>query len=173
MLSTLSTNDRLGIMLALVIITILLAPRRCQSWCYTLLACYHRFIALLARTEVFIFCIFLFILAEDVCHAITRTIKPLVLATLDISDKPIAQTSSNSATYAAVPLPDSINTQLRTWMKEDAERVWKDIAESREQEARMIQELRDSYRELATQEPEREILDWSLFEMEERGRIAL
>lgn len=172
MLSTLTTDDFFGIMLVPVIITIFLAPRRCQSWSYTLLACYPGFIALLARTEVFIFSLFLFIIVEDVCQKIYRAIEPLVLATLGMSDKPFAQIAPTSATYATISLSSPVNNQLRTWMKEDAEKLWKSIADAREQEAQLSQELRDSYRELATQQPDREIPDWDLFEMEERGRIG-
>lgn len=173
MLSTLSTDDCMGIVLVPVIITILLAPHRCLSWFYTLLAYYHGSIALLARTEVFIFCLFLFIIVEDVCQKIYHATKPLVLATLGMSNESVAQTAPISATYATISPSVSVNNQLRTWMKEDAEELWKSMADAREQEAQISQELRDSYRELASEMPDREIPDWDLFEMEERGRIGL
>lgn len=173
MLSTLSTDDCMGIFLVPVIITILLAPQRCLSWSYTLLAYYHGSIALLARTEVFIFCLFLLVIVEDVCQTIYHATKPLVLATLGMTETPTAQTAPNSATYATISCSTTVNNQLRTWMKEDAEQLWKSIADSREQKAQISQMLRDSYRELATQQPDREIPDWDLFEMEERGRIGL
>ena len=172
MMSTLSTDDCLGVTLALVICTILLAPRRCQSWSYALLACYHELIALLARTELFIFLIFLSLVVEDVCHAIIRATKPLIVAKLGLFNKPIAQIVPvpNLATYAASA---PVNNQLRTWMKEDAEMIWKSMADAREQEVHKSQELRETYRELASLTPHREIPDWSLFEMEARGSIGL
>jgi hypothetical protein len=170
MMSTLSADDCLGVTLALVICTLLLAPRRCQSWSYTLLACYHELIALLAQTELFIFLIFLFLIVEDVCHAIIRATKPLVVAKLGRFNRPIAQVVPNSATYAASA---PVNNQLRTWMKEDAEMIWKSMADAREQEVQKSQKLRETYRELASLTPDREIPDWSLFEMEARGSIRL
>lgn len=173
MLSTLSADESFGIMLVLVAITIFLAPRRCLSCYYTILACHHGLIALLARTEVFVFFIFLFILVEDVCQAITRTIKSSVLAVLGMSGRSNAQTASNSATYATNPQFAPVNYQLLAWIKEDAEEFWKAKADAREQEAQKSQELRETYRELASLMPEREIPDWSEFEMEARGAIGL
>jgi hypothetical protein len=173
MLSALSTDEYLGIMFVLVAITILLAPRRCQSYCYAVLACYHGLIALLVSTEVFIFLIFLYILAEDVCHAIIRAIKPLVLATLGMSGKPEAKTVPNSATYATNPQFAPVNNQLLDWIRDDAEKFWKDKADAREEEAQISQKLRETYRELDTHQPERQIPDWSLFEQEARGSIRL
>jgi hypothetical protein len=173
MMSTLSTDDCLGITLALAIITILLVPQRCLSWSSTLLACYYGLIALLARTEVSVFLIFLFLLVEDLCHAIIRAIKPFVLARLGIFGRSNAQTAPNSATYAAISLPAPVNTQLLDWMQEDAEDFWKLKGNKREEEAQKSQELRETYRELASSMPEREVSDWSLFEMEARETIDL
>lgn len=169
----LSADECLGIMFMLVAITILLAPQRCLSHCYTLLAWYHGFIALLARTEIFIFFIFLSILVEDVCQAIIRAIKPLVLATLGMSGKPKAKIIHNSATYATNPQLASVNNQLLDYIREDAEKSWKDKADARDKETQKSQELRNSYRELVTQQPGRQIQEWSLFEMEARASIAL
>ena len=173
MVSTLSIDDYLGIALALAIVTILLAPQRCLSWSYTLLACYYGLIALFAQTEVFVFLIFLSLIVEDVFHAVSRAVKPLVIAKLRLFNRRIAQTTPKSATYAAISFSAPVNNQLRTWMKEDAEKVWKSKADKREKEAQKGQDLRGTYRELATQHPDREILDWSLFEMEARGAIGL
>ena len=173
MIATLSIDDCLGILLALAIITILLAPRRCLSWSYSLLACYHGSIAFFARTEVFVFLVFLYLLVEDVYHAIIRAIKPLVLAKLGLFNKPIAKNAPNSATFAAIPLSSPVNYQLRTWMKEDAEKIWKSIADKRDEEAQKGQELRETYRELASLTPDREIPDWSMFKIEARGSIGL
>ena len=173
MMPTLSTDDYLGITLALAIITILLAPRHCLSWCYTPLACYHRLIALFARTEVFVFLIFLCLLVEDVCHATIRGIKPFVCARLGIFSRSNAQTAPSSATYAAISRSTPVNNQLLDWMKEDAETSWKSKADACGMEAQKSQELRETYRELASKTPEREIADWPLFEMETRGTIGL
>ena len=173
MMPTLSTDDYLGITLALAIITILLAPRRCLSWCYTLLACYHRLIALSARTEAFIFLIFLCLLVEDVCHATIRGIKPFLLARLGIFSGSNAQIAPSSATYAAISRSTTVNNQLLDWMREDAETFRKSKADAREKEAQKSKELRETYRKLASLAPEREISDWSLFEMEARGSIGL
>jgi len=173
MLSALSADESFGIMLVLVAIAILLAPRRCLSCFYAILAYYHGLTALLARTEVFIFLIFVSLLVEDVCHAITRTIKSLVLTKLSMSSRSTAQTASNSATYATNPQLDPVNYQLIAWIKEDAEEFWKAKADAREQEAQKSQQLRDTYRELASLMPEREIPDFSEFEMEARGAIGL
>jgi hypothetical protein len=173
MISTLSTDDYLGITLALAIITILLAPQRCLSWSYTLLACYHGLIALLARTEVFIFLIFLFLLVEDVCQAVIRAVKSFVLARLGMFGRSNAQTVPNSAIYAAISLPAPVNNQLLDWIKEDDEDFWKLKGDKREWEAQKSQELRETYRELASSMPEREVSDWSLFEMEARETIDL
>lgn len=173
MMSTLSIDDYLGITLALAIITILLAPRRCLSWAYTLLACYYGLIALLAQTEVSVFLIFLFLLVEDVCHAIIRAIKPLMVAKLGLFKKVTVQSAPTSATYAAISLSAPVNNQLVDWMKEDAETLWKCKADARKEEAQKSQELRETYRELASQAPEREIPDWSLFETEARRSIGL
>jgi hypothetical protein len=173
MLSALSTDECMGIVFMLVAITMLLAPRRCLSYCYTLLAWYHELIALLAGTEVFIFFIFLSILVADFCHAIIRTIKPLVLATLGMSVKSNTKTASNSATYATNPQLAPVNKQLRDYIREDAEKFWKDKGDARDKEAHKTQELRNSYRELVTQQPGRQIREWSLFEMEARGAIGL
>lgn len=172
-MSALSADECLGIMFMLVAITILLAPQRCLSYCYTVIACYHGLIALLARTEIFIFFIFLSILVEDVCQAIIRAIKPLVLATLGMSGKPKAKTIPNSATYATNPQLTPVNNQLLDYIREDAEKFWKDKADARDKETQKSQELRNSYRELVTQQPGREIQEWSLFEMETRGSIGL
>jgi hypothetical protein len=173
MLSSLTTDECMGIIFMLVAITILLAPRRCLRYYYTIIACYHGFIALLARTEVFIFFIFISILVEDFCHSIIHAIKPLVLATLGMSRGSNAQSASNSATYATNPQLAPVNYQLLAWIKEDAEEFWKAKADAREQEAQKSQELRETYRELASLMPEREIPDWSEFEMEARGAIGL
>lgn len=173
MLFALSIDECMGIIFMLVAITILLAPRRCRSYCYTLLACYHGSIALLARTEVFIFFLFLSILVEDVCHAIIRIMKPLVLATLGMSAKSAAKTAPNSATYATNPQLTPVNNQLLDYIREDAENFWKDKADARDKEAQKSQELRNSYREPVTQQPGRKIQEWSSFEMEARGSIAL
>ena len=140
MMSTLSTDEGFGVMLALVATTVLLAPRRCLSCYYTILACYHGLIALLARTEVFIFLIFLSLLVEDVCHAIIHAIKLLVLEVLGMSGRSNAQTASNSATYATNPQLAPVNYQLLAWIKEDAENFRKDKADAREQEAQRSQE---------------------------------
>lgn len=172
MVFTLSTDDYLGITLVLAIITTLLAPRRCLSWSYTLLACYYGLIALLAQTEVSIFLISLFLLVEDFCQAIIHVIKPLV-ARLGLFDKRIAQIAPNSANYAAIPSSALVNNQLLDWIREGSEQIWKSIADTCKQELQSSQELRKSYRELATQQPDRGIPDWSLFEMEARGSIAL
>lgn len=173
LLSTLSAEECFGITLVLLICTTLLAPRQCQSFYYTVLACYHGLVALLARTEVFIFLIFLSVLVEDVCNTLTRAIKPWVIAKLSKFGKSVAQASSISTTHASIPLSTPANNQLRSWIKEDAEKDWKSIADKRKQEAQRSQELRDSYRELASEAPEHEIPNWSLYEMEERGKIGL
>ncbi|GAB7330482.1 hypothetical protein MBLNU13_g02089t1 [Cladosporium sp. NU13] len=170
-MSTLSTDDYLGITLALAIITILLAPRRCLSWSCTLLASYHAVFALLARTEIFIFLIFLSLLVGDVCHATVRVIEPLVVK-LGLFNRPIAQAAPNSAQYAAISLSAPVNNQLRTWMKEDAEKIWKSMADARDQEAKRSQELRAMYRELASLMPDHEISDWPVFETEAIGSIG-
>jgi hypothetical protein len=173
MLSTLSADESFGIMLVLAAITIFLAPRRCLSCFYTVLACYHGLIALLARTEVFIFFIFLSLLVEDICQTIVRAIKLLVLVKFGLSGKFVAQPSPNSATYATNPQLAPVNYQLLAWIKEDAEEFWKAKADAREQEAQRSQEKRATYRELASLMPERELPDFSEFEMEARGCIAL
>jgi hypothetical protein len=173
MLSSLTTDECMGIIFMLVAITILLAPRRCLRYYYTIIACYHGFIALLARTEVFIFFIFISILVEDFCHSIIHAIKPLVLATLGMSRGSNAQSASNSATYATNPQLAPVNKQLLDYIMEDAEKLWKDKADARDKEAHKSQELRDSYRELVTQQPGRQIQEWSLFEIETRGAIGL
>lgn len=173
MMSTLSTDDYFGFALALAIITILLAPRRCLSWSYTLLACYHGLIALLARTEVFIFLIFLSLLVEDVCQAIIRAVKPFVLARLGMFGRSNAQTAPHSTIYAAISLSAPVNNQLLDWMQEDAEDFWKLKGDKREEEAQKSQELRETYRELASSMPERKVSDWPSFEMEARGMIDL
>lgn len=173
MLSTLSTEECVGIMFMLVAIPILLAPRRCLSYYYTALACYHGFIALLARTELFVFFIFLSLVVEDVCHAIIRTIKLLIFAKLGMYGKTTTQTASDSATYATNPQFSPVNNQLLDYIREDAEKFWKDQADAREQEAQRGREMRDEYRELVTQQHDRRIPDWSEFEMEARGSIAL
>jgi phosphoglycerol transferase MdoB-like AlkP superfamily enzyme len=121
MLSTLSNDDCLGILLVMIIATTLLAPRRSQSWYYSLLAHFHGLVALLARTEVFIFFIFLYLLAEDACQTMTRALKPWMIAKLGTFDTPIAQREPTSTTYAAFPHSAPTNNQLLAWMSEDAE----------------------------------------------------
>jgi len=96
MLSALSNDDCLGIILVLVVATTFLAPRRCRSLYYTLLAYFHGFIALLARTEVFVFSIFLYLVAMDACHAIIRAVNPWVTAKLGLPNGSIAQTAPKS-----------------------------------------------------------------------------
>jgi hypothetical protein len=134
MLSALSNDDCLGIILVLVVATTLLALQRCRSLYYTLLAHFHGFIALLARTEVFVFFIFLYLVAMDACHAIIRAIKPWVTARLGLSNGPIAQTAPKSTSCAALS-HSAPNNQLLAWMDEDAEQARKSRAETRKQEA--------------------------------------
>ena len=119
--STLTTDDILGIMLVSVIATTLLAPGRLQSWYYTLLARYHEIVARLARTEVFIFFIFLYLFAEDACNTIIRAVKPWLLAKIGMSDFNSAPNGPTSTSYEALPHSAPVNHRFAAWVKEDAE----------------------------------------------------
>lgn len=173
MLPALSTDDYLGIVLVLGVITIWPLRHRCKSWYYTALAHCYGLVALLARTEFFIFGIFLYLIAEDIYHAISRTVAPWIPEKLH----PIKLFAQNRApkpiTHAAVPDSPCINKQLRMWMREDAEQAWKLKAETREKQILKRQELSAVYSLLASEDPDSEVIDWTDFEMEARGRISV
>lgn len=173
MLPALSTDDYLGIVLVLGVIIIWPLRHRCKSWYYTAVAHFYSLVALLARTESFIFGIFLCLIAEDVCQATVRAVTPLIPEKLHPSKLFAQKHAPIPATLTAVPDSPCINKQLRMWMREDAEEAWKLKVESRDHQILKRQELSAVYRLLASEDPDSEIVDWTDFEMEARGRISM
>lgn len=173
MLPALFTEENLGIMLVMLICITCVAPRRCRIWCYIALARFYGLVALLARTRVFIFLIFFYLVAGDVCHAIIRAVKPWVIAKFGAPGRIVMPDEYDQALSAAFKHPAPPNAQLLAWIQEDAEQARKAKADTRKKEMQKAQELRDNYRALAVQDPDCQAPDWSLIEMDSRGRIGL
>jgi hypothetical protein len=173
MLPDWNTEDYLGIIFMLSVIIIWPVRHRCPSWYYTVLARFYGLVEQFARTEFFIFTIFLYLIAKDACQPIFRVVKHWILAKLDNLVAKDGPEVTASATHEHAPL---MNEQLLVWVEEDAndaDHAWAFKAETREEQLRRIQALRAPRRSVPIQDSDFEAICWSKYEMESRGEIGL
>jgi hypothetical protein len=173
MLPDWTTDDYLGIIVVLSVIIIWPVRHRCPSWYYTVLARFYSLVELLARTKLFIFVIFLYLIAKDACQPIVRVVKPWIPAKFDNLVAKDGPEVTASATYEHAP---RMNEQLLVWVEgdaNDADHAWAFKADMREAQLQRIKALRAPPRSVPLQDSDFEAICWSKFETESRGAINL
>jgi hypothetical protein len=118
--------------------------RRLQVTWLKNLARFYRLYALLCGTRFFTLVLFLYLVAKDVISMLEdRVIEALnsSRAFAQVLDKPTLNEE-----------PASVNTQLLSWMNDDAEEAWKQKREARDAKLQQIQDARAAYFRSSTEE---------------------
>jgi hypothetical protein len=108
------------------------------------LARFYRLYALLCGTRFFTLILFLYLVAKDVISMLEdRVVEALnsSRAFAQVLDKPTLNEE-----------PASVNTQLLSWMNDDAEEAWKQKREARDAKLQQIQDARAAYFRSSTEE---------------------
>jgi hypothetical protein len=118
--------------------------RRLQVTWLKNLARFYRLYALLCGTRFFTLVLFLYLVAKDVVSMLEdRVVEALnsSMAFAQVLDKPTLNEE-----------PASVNTQLLSWMNDDAEEAWKQKREARDAKLQQIQDARAAYFRSSTEE---------------------
>jgi hypothetical protein len=86
------------------------------------LARFYRIYALLCGTKFFILALFLYLVAKDICSMIERRVVERLISSMAFTQVPDTPTPNEE--------PASANTQLISWMSDDAEDAWKQKMEA-------------------------------------------